>query len=226
MSKSLSDAINEIFSQNEDISYDTSGVLFTKLAENNIQRDISGKDIHYQHKSVLGKKGHAAWDKLRQYDTEDLTTGQRDQLRILRDKLKRAKINAHVENDGDILKEKHPYNGVYSVISVEQEDMQPKEGFKAAEEFLAELSEEFGSENITYDVIIENLLELNTLVDSLNGYFDIDNPLKVDNILDVDEIASENDPYKQHEMAYAKLKQIIHNDKRNGPTPPNGEIND
>ena len=87
----------------------------------------------------------------------------------------------------------------------------------AADDFLNELSQEFGAENITLDTIMENISELETLLTSLKDYFGIDEDHTPVTILSAEEQASTDDPYEQHAMAVQKLKDII-NKERNEET--------
>ena len=87
----------------------------------------------------------------------------------------------------------------------------------AADDFLNELSQEFGAENITLDTIMENIDELETLLTSLKEYFGIDESAEGDTILTAHDMASTNDPYEHQAMAVQKIKDII-NKGRNEET--------
>mgnify|MGYP003151629998 CR=1 FL=1 len=87
----------------------------------------------------------------------------------------------------------------------------------AADDFLNELSQEFGAENITLDTIMENISELETLLTSLKEYFGVEGNKDPVTILSAEEQASTDDPYEQHTMAVQKLKDII-NKERNEET--------
>ena len=87
----------------------------------------------------------------------------------------------------------------------------------AADDFLNELSQEFGAENITLDTIMENIEELETLLTSLKEYFGVDESAEGDTILTAHDIASTNDPYEHQTMAVQKIKDLI-NKERNEET--------
>ena len=87
----------------------------------------------------------------------------------------------------------------------------------AADDFLNELSQEFGAENITLDTIMENIGELETLLTSLKEYFNIDEDRNPVTILSAEDMASTNDPYEHQSMVVQKIKDII-NKERNEET--------
>tara|TARA_R100001082_G_scaffold110048_1_gene88745 strand:+ start:4644 stop:5687 length:1044 start_codon:yes stop_codon:yes gene_type:complete len=120
----------------------------------------------------------------------------------------------HVEKKFNInnVKVQKDNDGNRHVISFEETD-----ATSAADDFLNELSQEFGAENITLDTIMENIGELETLLTSLKEYFGIDESAEGDTILTAHDMASTNNPHEHQAMAVQKIKDLI-NKERNEET--------
>ena len=128
-----------------------------------------------------------------------------DQVSKLRKKYPQGSVEK--DNDGNHV----VYTGQYRKEDVEVD------ATSAADDFLNELSQEFGAENITLDTIMENIGELETLLTSLKEYFGIDESAEGDTILTAHDMASTNNPHEHQAMAVQKIKDLI-NKERNEET--------
>ena len=138
------------------------------------------------------------------------------------DRIRRTRASALITADPERMKRVEKKRNIRTVrpepvVGTTNIKLDSYDATSAADDFLNELSQEFGAENITLDTIMENISELETLLTSLKEYFGIDESAEGDTILTAHDMASTNDPYEHQEMAVQKIKDLI-NKERNEET--------